>query len=352
MQNSIGNISNKNNKHYDDHTLYIESGEAKEDQIAECLKVAIIQADRVLGRKTNCKFQINLIMKDGQYVGHGYIRISSKEVYYMMLGFNPDGTPRTIEIPDPDWISPSLKDSSTDLNIDDFVFNEGTLTKKKSWFELTMEEDSKIQPTIKKYLPPLVIIPGYVYDEEQINENYLQEENEDENRTKSEDTHIPTVGHFTLSRAFAYDPPQGYLKYRLCSKNVPDWVPEKAFKSIFSSYVSDATKFATTNFGKKEVTDTYPIVNLIRKNLDDSSSNSYYSSRGRKYNEGKYKSEDEGRDEKKKGNIVLISFDPNNNDAIFALLMTRKLKIIHPSNPELSCVLHFNHAYDPKFTLY
>lgn len=372
------------NKHYDEHTLYIESGVAKEEQIAECLKVAVLQANKYLKRNTNCRFQINLIMKDGQYVGHGYVRISCPEVYWMMLGFNPDGSERIEEIPDPNWVpSPSSKSFSP---IDDFdvsgfgLKNAFSFTQnqkeqkqeKKSWYDLTIEEDSKIQPMVKRYLPPLVKIPGYAYDEEQtrylksIHESFkreseysVQDLHSFENSNEREEE-IPTVGHFVISRAFAYDPVQGYMKYRLCAKNVPDWVPEKAFKAIFSAYASDPKKVGFTNFGKKEVTDTYPIVNLIRKDPSTFPVSSFKgndsSSKSNEKNKGGEECREEGVEDgvgnKKKGNIVLISFDPNNNDAIFALLMTRKLKVVHPTNPALSCVLHFNHAYDPRFPLY
>lgn len=370
------------NKHYDEHTLYIESGVAKEEQIAECLKVAVLQANKYLKRNTNCRFQINLIMKDGQYVGHGYVRISCPEVYWMMLGFNPDGTERIEEIPDPNWVpSPTSFSPIDDFDVSGFGLSHKNFTditkeqkqEKKSWYELTVEEDSKIQPMVKRYLPPLVKIPGYAYDEEQtrylksIHESFKRESEysvqdlhsfETNREPQNKDEEIPTVGHFVISRAFAYDPVQGYMKYRLCAKNVPDWVPEKAFKAIFSAYASDPKKVGFTNFGKKEVTDTYPIVNLIRKDVSTftsgSSNKSFPKDRSEKNKgeEGAEEGVEDGVGNKKKGNIVLISFDPNNNDAIFALLMTRKLKVVHPTNPALSCVLHFNHAYDPRFPLY
>ena len=95
------------------------------------------------------------------------------------------------------------------------------------------------------------------------------------------------------------DAPPGTLRYRLCARRVPNWIPIEAFKSIFS--------FRT---GGGE----YPKVNFVNS--------------------------------KKGGRIVFINFDPKTKDGIFTLLMTRKTIIVNPSNPEQRATLVFSHAYD------
>lgn len=271
---------------FDNSILYIDSGVATVAQISNCLKSAIKNAEKILGRKTNCRFKINLLVnKDGEYFGYGYIWISSPEIYWMLLGRNPNGTERIEEYPDPDWKPPS---PSTNEN--------KTIDSNKNWIDIVEEEDAHVQPMIKKILPPLVALSGYEYDSEQI--QHLKELKE---REGQQDVAIPKIGFFEISRGYALDAPQGSLKNRLCARNVPDWIPEEVFKAIFSFYIQDT---------KGE----YPIVKFVTS--------------------------------KNGSRIVFITFDPNKKDAIFTLLMTKKTVIVHPNNPKLKASLIFSHAYD------
>ena len=286
----------------DEHVLYVDSGVATQDQVAESLKQTIYKADKILGYPTNCRYKVNLIVdKEGKYFGFGYIRVSDPKIYWMLVGRNPDGTERVEEYPDPDWTPPTSKPKTRQENLDSLT--------QKSWFELAEEEESFIQPKIKKALPPLVTIPGYPYEVEQM-KHLIELEIE----KGIPDPIIPDIGFFEISRAYASDPPSGMLKNRICSRNVPDWIPLQAFKAIFSSYVTDKTKKGTYYSGKKEITDTYPMVNFVEV--------------------------------KKGGKIVFITFDPATHDAIFSLLMTKKTKIVNPANPNQKTTLIFMHAYD------
>jgi len=256
-----------------------------------CLSKAIKEAEKILGYKTNCKFRVNLIVdKEGKYFGFGYIRVSDPKIYWMVLGRNPDGTERIEEYPDPDWKPPT---------------NKPEKSENKSWFEMVEEEEAYIQPTIKKILPSLIPIPGYEYDEEQI--EHLKELANDEN------IEIPKIGYFEISRAYATDSGPGTLKHRLCARNVPDWIPPEAFKAIFSFYVSENKK-GTTKIGNKETVDNYPIINFM--------------------------------DTKNGSRIVFVTFDIATKDALFALLMTKKTRIVNPKNKDLKTTLIFMHAYD------
>jgi len=289
-------------RYNDTHTLFIDSGVATSEQVSECLKNAIYEAEKVLGYKTNCKYKVNLIVdKEGKYFGFGYIRVSDEKIYWMLLGRNPDGTERVEEYPDPDWVAPpNLNEGLTEKEIEE-------RNKTKTWAQLAEEEEAFIQPKIKKILPPLVTIPGYEYEKEQI--EHLRE--------LDPNAEIPKTGYFEISRAYASDPAVGVMKNRICARKVPNWIPPEAFKMIFSSYVSEESKGkkATIRVGNKDITDTYPIVNFV---------------------------------DSKKGRIVFITFDPKTNDAIFCLLMTKKTRIINPSNPQEKTTLIFTHSFDNK----
>ena len=287
----------------DEHTIFCDTSVATTDQVSSCMKKAIKEAEKVLGYDTNCKYKVNLIVdKEGKYFGFGYIRVSSPKIYWMLLGRNPDGTERVEEYPDPDWVPPENPyEGLTEEQI-------AEKNKGKSWVDLAEEEELLIQPKIKKILPPLVTIPGYEYEPDQI--AHLKELEED-------NVEIPKIGYFEISRAYATDPPAGLMKNRICARRVPDWIPAEAFKMIFSTYVSEESKGkkATIKISGKNVTDTYPIVNFV---------------------------------ETKKGRIVFITFDPKTDDAIFCLLMTKKTRIINPTNPKQKTTLIFTHSYDNK----
>lgn len=271
-------------KYLDDSILYIDSGVANSSQISTSLKIAIADAEKILGHPTKCRFKINLLVnKEGEYFGYGYIWISSPEIYWMLLGRNSDGSERIEEYPDPDWKPPSVVKKN---------FNE------KHWADVVEEEDSFVQPVIKKVLPPLVTFQGYLYEPDQIlHLQELRNEQEGENTILP----IPAMGYFEISRGYAIDAPPGTLRHRLCARNVPNWIPAEAFKSIFSFYLQDSE-------GK------YPIVNFVNA--------------------------------KKGGRIVFITFDPAKKDAIFTLLMTKKTVMVNPKNPKQTVTLIFSHAFD------
>lgn len=282
---SIDSVQHQPQRFYDTNCMYIDSGVASSSQISKCLKIAIQDAEKVLGYETKCRYKINLLVnKEGEYFGYGYIWISSPKIYWMLLGRNPDGTERVEEYPDSNWTPPSKKEGSFE-----------PLQKGQNWIDIVEEEDAFIQPMIKKILAPLVTFTGYSYNPEQM--EHLKELKEKEGEINVE---IPKIGYFEISRGYALDAPSGTLRNRLCARNVPNWIPVEAFKSIFSFYIKD----------DKE----YPTVNFVNS--------------------------------KNGGRIVFINFNPSTKDAIFTLLMTKKTIIMNPKNPKQKATLIFSHAFD------
>ena len=311
-----------NTKYMDTYSVYVESGVATQEQVVNCMKKAIADAEKILKVKNSCKFKVNLILdKEGKYFGFGYIRVSDPRVYWMLLGKNPDGSERVEEKLDPNWKMPSHTHPNEGLSIEEIVEKN----KDRSWFDISKEEDLYVQPKIKVVLPPLVTIPGFLYDKEQIAHlKELQREEQEEEDEEFVDPaiiekklqDIPNIGYFEISRAYASDPEPGMMKNRLCARKVPDWIPAEAFKAIFSFYVShESTKEKVlVRVGNKNVEETYPIVNFVES--------------------------------KNAGKIVFITFDPNTKDALFALLMTKKTHITNPKNPNQKTTLIFMHAFD------
>ena len=317
-------IMTNRSKYYDNHTLYVTSGVARKDQLYNSLKSAVKNGENNLYIETlrnhlklsvnqplnksikelekMCKdnnvslpkkinleteIRVNLIVdKEGDYFGFGYIHVTNENVYWMLLGKNPDGSDRLHEYSDPNWVAPV-----DNLTVDEKKEKYSTM----KWYEITDEEDKAVCPTIKEILSPLMPIPGYKYDK--IQYQHL-------NNVARDGDEIQEYGYFELSRAYARDNDPSKVGNVLCSRKIPTWIPEFVFKYKFEVYANDSK-------GK------YPIVNMK-----------------------------EGRNET--GNIVFVEFDPNTKDAIFALLMTRKVHIIHPKNPNLKCSLIFDHAYDQQ----
>ena len=306
------------NQYYDEHTLYIGCGVANENQIAESLKESITNAEKILATKLKkskieklktktskrkeikkleskdlinfrperCRFQINLLVnKDGAYHGYAYVYISDPEIYWMLLGKNPDGSERIEEIPDPDWEPP--KELNISSNIDEIIKKESS----KTWGDIVDDEDKYIRPKIRRQLPSLIDIPGYKYNDEQ--KQHLKDLYPDED--------IPEMGYFEISRGYACDNPSGTIKNKLCARNVPDWLPKEAFMSRFSRYVTSNDK-------------KYPIIKFINT---------------------------------RKGKLVFVEFDPYSNDSLFALIMNVKSKFVHPETKQ-ECTLIFSHAFDNK----
>ena len=308
----------QNVKYMDTYSVYVESGVATQEQVVGCMKKAIADAERILKVKNSCKFKVNLILdKEGKYFGFGYIRVSNPKIYWMLLGKNPDGSERVEERLDSNWKMPVKANEG--LSIEQILEKN----KDRSWFDISKEEDLYVQPKIKVVLPPLVTIPGFLYDKEQI--AHLQDLQREEQEEEDEDfdpailekkLKVPNIGYFEISRAYASDPEPGMMKNRLCARKVPDWIPAEAFKAIFSFYVShESTKEKVLHrVGNRNVEDTYPIVNFVES--------------------------------KNAGKIVFITFDPNTKDAIFALLMTKKTHITNPSHPDQKTTLIFMHAFD------
>lgn len=333
--------NNRSGKHYDHHILYVTSGVAREEQLHRSLRAAIKDGEERLYNETlknflgydqdedydnetlirllekagidvpekqslECKIRVNLIVnKDGEYYGFGYIHVARKEVYWMLLGKNPDGSDRVLEYLDPNWQPPQAKPAN----------EETEKYANMRWYEIVEEEDKNVHPKIKKVLPPLMVVPGYVYDEQQ-----YKHHQEIADREGKDPATVPTMGFFELSRAYVKDVEPGKIENVLCARQVPPWIPPIAFKQIFRDYVSDKTtlhkiKRTDSNGDDEWVEDTYPMINLVKGRKDA-------------------------------GNIVFITFEPGTKEAMFALLMTRKVTITHPKNPSLNCVLVFDHAYE------
>lgn len=284
--------------------LFVKSGIATNEQLAESMNIALAETSKLLGRKITCNFKPNLIVgRNMVYYGIGYLWVSNPEVYHMLLGRNPDGSERVEYVVDHNW-SPPTEDMNKLLD---------ALPKKESWVEMCQQEDeitSRYEPVmIKKVLPPLMKLPGYTYGKIQLRLYCIDEdssEDSDGKESTESDMKLPELGTFQVSPAFVKDPDPKYCANILCTRNVPEWITEAILKHEFTPYASNSKNKIIRKVKGVRIEDTYPFVTINSKR------------------------------------VAFVTFDPNTKDAAFALLMTRRLQL---KNGNKECMLMFNYSY-------
>lgn len=221
-------------RHYNESTLYVLSGIARQDQLESALKAVFKQIRDHYpedGYET-AHFMANVITDTkGNIYGYSYVWVSDPRIYYMLIGRNPDGSERYEEYEDPDWVAPSE------------ARPEATMTLGVNWADITEEEeelDEKYtRPIIRRQLPPLVRLPGYRYDEDQLKkatEMVVAKASPEEKETA---VSVPKVGYFEVSRSWVSDVDEEDSETTLCCRAAPTWVDEEMIRPFFERYSTD-----------------------------------------------------------------------------------------------------------------
>jgi len=259
-----------------EHNVYVDTGLATQEQLQGSVLVFKNQLIKLFPKDgyEKCEIIVNLVMDlNGNSYRYAYIWVSDPRVYYIMTGFNPDGSERF----EKEIESEKSKDDSFDLeslSFDDVFKSESEIKK----------------PTIRKPLPPILTLPGYEYTPEQIKK--AEEDLKAEalkNGKNPDDIVIPKYGYFETSRAWAGSPEKDKNPSILCA-DVPNWTTEEQLKEVFSKFSSDKSGI-------------YPKINFRPKT---------------RFN--KEKNEVEQR------KLASVEFSRSHlKDGIFALQMTRKV---------------------------
>nr|QBK90650.1 MAG: hypothetical protein LCPAC104_01470 [Pithovirus LCPAC104] len=299
------------NRYYNDNYLYIITGVAHKSQLKESLEKAIRRFGYPCNYKINFVISKDRINGKESYCGYAYVWLSNTTVAYALTGRELNGSERVEYVDDPDWTPPikninelyedeinkiSPMSSDSNQHISDFLRTTPCpFDKMTSWADI-MDIEEEVQkktksPKIKKILEPLLELPKYYYDKEQLshfNEN-LKKENISEN------------GGFKIDRAFVRISTDINVKTStIVGSNIPDWITEEILLEEFSRYVTKNSKIK------------YPLISF-KKSI------------------------------KYKANIVYINFQQDTYDGQFALLMSKKLHITSKENENLNCKLYFNH---------
>lgn len=268
----------KKMKIYDNHTLYIELGDASREQLEQVL----IDAINKIGIR--CHYKINMINKKFKKMRMAYVRVSDYRVYNVLSGRNPDGTERVMFVDDETFEEP---EGDYHMELDKAL--EGVT----DWWEINcIEEDMEnkyMKPQIKEYLDPLINFLPY-----------------DEQGNK-----------FDIGRAYIYNMPEDVYSHIIKAWDVPKWLTEEIIRPYFASFVSDQYRYKDPIQKQTE----FPIITL-------------------------YDTEDQDGNEIK---TLYIEFAKYSYDCDFAMLMSKILYIINPTNGQTS-KLFFNYLKNKNFT--
>lgn len=247
-------------KTYNTHNVRIKFGRASEQQLRRCLNGFLNLLSKKFPEKNyhKCQIDINIVYENDRETnqpksrGTGFLWVENPEVYYIMCGFNPDGTDRYLSSKN----SPLQKDKSLKF-------------LEMSFLEI-LDYDKSEGDEIKTKLPSIVEIPSFRRTPEDAEEAYqyaLQEyireceangttPNPDHEKLRSD----ALIGHIQVARAesaILKDPRQ---VPNILRGEVADWVKEDDIKEKFIKFNSRGTMKITskpTKNGNKEFKITY-----------------------------------------------------------------------------------------------
>jgi hypothetical protein len=278
------------------HNVYVKTGIATKEQLANSVNIFKKKLCDMFPDKSydKCEILINLVIAKNQSAKYGYLWIENPEVYFIICGFNPDGSQRVEE-----YIEVIEKEDELE-DLDDLDLNDVISKKQKNTVK------------ILKPLPPILELSSYEYTEEQaeiVHKEMIDEENRiavSEGRTPNEILK-PKLGFFECSRADATSIPKG-MSYNTLWGKVPHWVNDDMIRSVFYRYNEDTKQFKITM--------------------------------GNPCKEGNPPNFKE---------VTICYGNTKRGVATFALQMTRKNKFINPSSKEeVECIFNYLKLHNDK----
>ena len=201
-------MENTSLKQYNNHNVHIKFGRASEEQVRNRLNGFLTLLSKKFPEKNynKCQIDMNIVYtmdrETGQLksTGSGFLWVENPEVYYIMCGFNPDGTDRYESVRN----SPLQGDTS--LNFLEMSFLE------------ILDYDMSSGPEIRRQLPPIQEIPCYERSVEDAEEAYQYALSVYIQKCKAQGIE-PTPDHESLRRDAKY----GYIRtYRAETHSIQD----------------------------------------------------------------------------------------------------------------------------------
>jgi hypothetical protein len=325
--------------------VMIHVGNCNKDEVDTAIRVVletIVKAEPELkkmfktikGDYKNCTYTLNFATDmSGRSLGRAFVVFSSVEVGRMLLGGNPDATPRVEEELDPSWTPPEkpldiaieelkaahekdIKDMETDLK---------TKAKSTSWADMSevesgeadnqLEEaklslDNKIKNLKERYrpqtrevdLPPLFGLGFIMFTDERLEQIKSAIANDDKERG---DIHVDRKFGFIIESQAPYRPREDEDGKTLFCMMIPEGLNNSTgidmLHEVLDKYNTDDEKYVDTFHGKK-VEFTYPLIEI------DPMKNRF----------GNYNA------------YIRFSRKPDCYDAGYALVMCRHFDVINP----------------------
>ena len=324
---------NKNEpQHTNCHLIYVESSVATEEQIRACISKAIKEYQHKHDKNFKTSFRVNAVSnRAGKLFGYSYIWFTNPETYHLLLGRNPDGSPRVEYYDDPNWSPPPRPYEETlrealYQDVDPAGSTGPPMLKRKSlsWAD-SVEEEERIQalytcPQLTRKLDHLMPLSPIEYEKDQRDQarQLMIEEAKRKNRwTEDLVIVVPNMIQLIPGPAVVSSVESKYCHNVLCCLDIPTWITEKDLKNIFVPYVSTGSKKEHRELRVRKVNgetreEEYPWITL-----------------------------------NKARHMAFVTFDPLTHDAQFALLMNRKVDVTRSdrSGSRQKCTLIFNHAF-------
>jgi len=309
---------------YDKNTLFIKCDCATVAQIHRAFDEAINEYQTTHNVDLACRFKVNRVEnREGIPFGLAFVFVTNPQVYYMLIGKNPDGSDRIEYRDDPTWSPPTAKSTNTSgLSTPKLTNSSGWSTiappiklSKMSWADET-DEELPLVPTCPKIpfsLDPLMKLAPYHLTPEQIKDKKDQIILENEGKKDFDPSliKISPIANFNVDRALAPPVEAKYMPNILKCKDIPDWVTKEDLKMQFLPYASNSVKLHPRTVKGVHMEENYPFINI---------------------NENRF---------------GFVIFDPCTNDAYFALHMMKKtfIKKKQANGVVNTATLIFGHSY-------
>jgi hypothetical protein len=234
----------RKNVYFDKHTLNIGingfiSKEAIERAIEKCVK----EASKILGCELSSECTVNVI-KDKC----AFVFVNDERVYYILIGFNPDGSERVKEIIKNE---PLTTEEHRELEylegmLEELCNETGSIKRGVSWADVAEIEDRIIELQSPKKvivnLEPIVTLKVPIFSDEDLRRKDLT--------TK-----------FEVGPSFVKQLEPCYERTKLFCTNVPAWISEMDIHKLFHCFCT--TRNTKTIKENKEVIEkAYPIVKI------------------------------------------------------------------------------------------
>lgn len=241
----------ENIKTYNNHNVRIKFGRASEEQLRNCLNGFLKLLSKKFPGKNydKCQIDMNVVYTTDRVTGQvkstgsAFLWVENPEVYYIMCGFNPDGTDRYESVRN----SPLQNDTS--LKFLEMSFLE----------ILDYDKSTGPEAEIRRELPPIQEIPCFMRKDEDAEEayqyalrEYIREcENQGIEPTPDHE-HLRAdakIGHINASRAVTHILQDDKQVQNILRGVVADWVTDDELRRKFGKF--DSTGRMKVFTGKK-----------------------------------------------------------------------------------------------------